>query len=180
MSELAPEVELLALAAIGKEAEKREAVVKALIGQRYPDGRKETFRSPVTGAKVGTVYRTDPDPKMVIVDRQALEDHLRSFPGNLITDVGVAPADMPEALAVLAEHAPHLITETQRLDPTTVDAALAQSRATGEPAAPGIECRKPAGNLTVKPDPAAFEQVGRLIQAGVLTWDARPVLEEAS
>ena len=176
--QLPPELEVLALAAIAKEAEAREKVVKATIGQRYPDGRRETFRSPVTGAKLGMLYRTDPEPKMVITDRAALEEHLRSFPGNLITEIGIAAADMPEALAVLAEHAPGLLTETQRLDPTTVDAALAQSRATGEPAAPGIEKRKPSGSLTVKPDAGAFEQVGHLIRAGVLTWDARPVLTE--
>jgi hypothetical protein len=176
---LAPELEVLALAAIAKEAEKRGTIVKALIGQRYPDGMRETFRSPVTAAKLGMVYRTDPEPKMVVTDKAALEEHLREFPGNLITDVGVAEQDMPEVLAVLAEHAPHLITETQRLDPTTVDAALAQSRATGTPAAPGIESRKSAGVLTVKPDAGAFEQVGHLIQAGVLTWDARPAIEAA-
>ena len=59
---LPPEFELLALAAIAKEAEKREAIVKALIGQRYADGSRETFRSPVRGRpgtrRFGTCSKT--------------------------------------------------------------------------------------------------------------------------
>ena len=179
MTELSPEVELLALAAVAKEIETRTVLVKALIGQRYGDGDKHTFRSPVTGQRLGQVWKTDPNPKMVIVDRDALEEHLRSFPGNLITDVVIDPDRMPEALAVVQEHAPDLLVEVSRLDPTVVDAALAQSRATGQPAAPGIELRKPSGTLTVKPDPGSFEQVSLLVQANLLTWDARPVLPEA-
>jgi hypothetical protein len=180
---LPTEVEALALKALVNEAERREVVAKALFNQRYDEGDRRTFRSPITGAKLGIVYKTDPEPKMVITDRAALEDHLRRDDDNLITEVVIVPEDMPEALAVLAEHAPGLLTEIQRLDPTAVDAVLAQSRKSGVPAAPGIEPRKAAGVLTVKPDAGAYEQVGHLIQAKLLTWDARPVLpaaEEAS
>lgn len=180
MTDLPPEVELLALGAVVKEIAARETVLKALIGQGYADGDKHTFRSPLTGQKLGQVWRTDPNPKMVIVDRKLLEEHLMGFPGNVITDVVIADPDMPEALVVLQEHAPQLLTEVQRLDPTAVDAALAQSRETGIPAAPGIEQVKPSGVLTPKPDPAAYEQARLLVQAGALTWDFRPAIEEAS
>lgn len=175
---LPPEVEALALAAIESEVKKRKTLTKALFGHRYPDGHRETFRSPVGAAKLGQVYRTDPEPQWVVTDRAALEEHLRSFPGNLAVTVTIVPEDMPEALAVLAEHAPGLLTELAELDPEAERAALAQSRATGEPAAPGIGLVKAGGSLTVVPDKGAFDQVGRLIAAGVLTWDARPVLEQ--
>lgn len=176
---LAPEVEILALAAIEAEVKKRKEMAKALIGQRYPDGHRESFRSPVNAAKLGMVYRSDPEPTWVVTDREALREHLRGFPGNLVVTVTIVPEDMPEALAVLAEHAPGLLTELAELDPDAERAALDQSRATGEAAAPGIELRKASGSLTVKPAVGAFEQVGRLIAAGVLTWDARPVIEQA-
>jgi hypothetical protein len=180
---LPPEVELLALKALETEIVRRQKVAKAVIGQSYPDGEKRTFRSPIDDAKVGIVYRSDPDPDWQITDREALEQHLRAFPGNMVTSVRIDPADMPEALAVLAEYASHLLTETDELDPDAVQAALDQSKATGQPAAPGIERRKPAGVLTVRPDRGAYETVARLVQANLLTWDARPVLpagEEAS
>lgn len=174
--DLPPEVELLALKAIETEVVARQKMLKALIGQRYADGDKHTFRSPIGDAKVGMVYRSDPDARWEITDRDALVEHLKSFPGNLRVEVGIVPGDMPEALAVLAQHAPGLISETATLDPDAVSAALAQSKATGEPAAPGISRVKPAGVLTAKPAPDAMSEVGRLVAAGALTWDARPIL----
>lgn len=176
---LPPEVEILALAAIEAEVKKRKEMAKALIGQRYPDGHRESFRSPVTAAKLGMVYRSDPEPTWVVSDRDALRAHLREFPGNLTVTVTILPEDMPEALAVIAEHAPGLLTDLAELDPDAVKAALDQSEATGEPAAPGISRVKPSGVLTAKPAADAMAEVGRLIVAGVLTWDARPVLEQA-
>lgn len=183
MDPFAPELELLALKAIETEVVARQKMLKALIGQSYADGDKHALRSPVTDGKLGIVYKTDPDVRWEITDRDALVAHLMSFPGNLHVELIVVPEDMPEVLAVLAEHAPGLITETAMLDPDAVSAALAQSKATGEPAAPGISRVKPAGVLTAKPAADAMSEVGRLVQAGVLTWDARPVLpasQEAS
>lgn len=176
---LAPELECLALASIATEAERRKKIAKALIGQAYPDGRRESFRSPVDGSKLGMVLRTDPDPTWVVTDRAALEAHLREFPGNLDVSLEIVAEDMPEALAVLGEHAPGLITETATLRPDAVPAALAQSAATGEAAAPGIERVKASGTLTVKPDAGAFEVVGRMIRAGVLSWDGSRALAAA-
>jgi hypothetical protein len=57
-----------------------------------------------------------------------------------------------------------------------VDAALAQSRDTGTPAAAGIARVKPGGVLTVKPDKGAAAAVERMVAAGVITWDGQPVL----
>ncbi len=170
------EMEALILAELGKRVKARVDSVKALFGQTYPEGRKETFRSPLDQAKLGIVYRSDPDPQWRVTDPDALDAELRAFPGNLVTDVTIAPDDMPEALAVLADHAPHLLTETVRVADGVVEAALAQSAATGTAAAAGIELRKPGGTLTVKPDPNAGTAVERLVSAGLIEWDGRPVL----
>lgn len=177
MTELPAEVELLALKAIENEVVARQKMLKALIGQGYADGDRHNVRSPVDETKLGAVWKTDPEPRWEITDRAALVEHLMSSPGNVDVQVGIAPEDMPEVLAVLAEHAPGLITETAVLDPEAIPAALAQSKATGQPAAPGIARVKPSGVLTVKPAADAIEVVGRLVCAGVLTWDGRPVLE---
>jgi hypothetical protein len=176
---LAPEIEALALAELAKRVKARTDLTKALIGQRYPDGHKETFRSPVDGRKLGIVYRTDPDPQWRVTDRAAFDKEARTYPGNLETVVSIAEEDMPEALAVLAEHAPRLLTETVRLRAGIVEAALAQSEATGQAAAAGIERMKAPGSLTVKPDPAAGSVVEALVNAGLLAWDMRPALPAA-
>lgn len=175
---MAPEIEALVLAELGKRVKKRTDLVKAVVGQRYPDGHKETFRSPLDGAKLGIVYRTDPDPEWKVVDAEALDTELRSYPGNVETFVEIA-GDRAEVLAVLAEHAPHLLADSVQVRPDVVQAALAQSAATGAPAAAGIAMVKPGGSLTVKPDPKAGEAVERMVAAGVITWDGQPVLESA-
>src|SRR5438874_11602102 len=117
-------------------------------------------------------WRSAPDPTWTVVDAAALDAELRSYPGNLETVVEIV-GDHAEVLAVLADHAPHLLADVVRVRPGVVEAALAQSAATGMPAAAGIEQVKPGGSLTVKPDAKADEVVERLVAAGLITWDGR-------
>ena len=169
---LPPEVEALVLAELGKRVKARTETTKALFGQRYPDGHRETFRSPLDGSKLGIIYRTDPDPQWKVTNPEALHAHLREYPGNVETVYEIA--DESAAIEVLREHAPHLLVEVTRVIPDVVAAALQQSRDTGEPAAPGIELVKPAGSLTVKPDPKAGAVVERMVTAGLISWDGSP------
>lgn len=170
--------EALVLATLAQRVKARQDAVKAIVGQRYPDGHREIVRSPL-GEKLGQIWRTSPDPQWKVTDREALHAHLAGFDGATETTVEIAPADMAEALAVLQAHAPHLLTETTRVRADVVEAALEQSAATGEPAAPGIELVQAAGVLTVKPDKGAGAAVERLVQAGLITWDGRPTLPSA-
>jgi hypothetical protein len=78
---------------------------------------------------------------------------------------------------VLLEHAPELLAEVTKVDPAAVAAAVAESREKGEAVAPGIELVKPPGELRVSPDSNAFEEFGRMVRAGMLTWDFRPAIE---
>lgn len=175
--ELPPEVELLVLAELQKRVAARIKTTKAVIGQRYPDGRKETFRSPLDDRKLGIVYRTDPDPVWKVTDREALHAELRQFPGSLETVTEIT--DEAAAVEVLREHAPHLLADITRVSDSVVDAALAQSEATGTPAAAGIERVKPAGVLTVTVDKAAGgPAIDNLHEHGVITWDGRPALTD--
>lgn len=173
-------IEALVLAELAKRVKSRIDQVKAIVGTEFEDGDKHAYRSPLDGSKLGLIWRTDPDPQWRITDREALRAHLMAFPGNVETVVEIVPEDMPEALAVLAEHAPGLLTDRVQLNPDAEQAALDQSKVTGQAAAPGIELVKPSGSLTVKPDTAAGAAVERLVEAGVITWDGRPVLEQAS
>lgn len=173
-AQVSPEVQALALAELERRVRASRAAVKAIVGQSYADGERRTIRSPLDGAKLGTVHRSDPDAEWKVTDREALDAHLRTYEGAVETVLDIAPADMSEALAVLQDHAPHLLTVSSRVRPGVVDAAVAESRDRGEPVAPGIERVKPAGVLTVRPDKACGEAVAALVTAGLLTWDGRP------
>lgn len=171
---LAPEVEALVLKELEKRVKSRTELVKSTFGQRYPDGHKDTFW--VGTLKLGTVYRSDPPPEWKVTDPDALDAHLRTFPGALETFYEIA--DEQAAIEVLREHAPHLLVEITRVNPEHVAAALAESRDTDQPAAPGIALVKAAGSLTVRPDlKQAGKAVERLLEQGRITWDGRPVLE---
>jgi hypothetical protein len=176
---LPDEVELLALAELQKRVKGRQAATKAVVGAAYAPGDRHTFRSPVDGARIGQVWRTDPDAEWVVTDRDALHAHLRQFPG--CTETVFELADDTEAIVdVLHAAAPHLLVEVTRVREDVVESALIQSREDGKPAAPGIELRKPEGVLTVRPDPAAGAVIERLQQTGWLGWDGRPQLPPAS
>jgi hypothetical protein len=49
----------------------------------------------------------------------------------------------------------------------------------GKPACAGIERRKPAGRLSVRPAPTAGDAISRMVEAGIVTWDGRVALPEA-
>ncbi len=70
-------------------------------------------------------------------------------------------------------HAPELLVEVTRVKTSAYQDSLDQSKATGKPAAPGINLRKPGGVLTVKPDENAAAAIEGLIGAGLLAWDGR-------
>lgn len=171
------ETEALVLAELAKRIKSRTALTKATISDRFADGDKRTFRAP-DGSRLGSIYRTDPNPEWRITDREALHAHLREFPGALETVTEIA--DEATAIEVLREHAPHLLIDITRVAEEAVLAAVQQSHDTGEPAAPGIQLVKPGGVLSVRPDTNAGEVIQRMVDAGVITWDGRPAIEEAS
>lgn len=175
---LPAEIEALALKELEKRVTAQIKLTKTEFGHDYPDGRKETFRSPVDGVKLGLVWRTDPDPYWTVTDRAALIEHLEEFPGNVTARLEIAPdADWAEVLAVLDEHASHLLIEVTEVPESVIEAALEQSKATGKPAAPGITQVKPGGALVVKPDPkTAGQAIEGLVNSGLLTWDGRRAL----
>jgi hypothetical protein len=178
MNELPEEVEALALKALESEAGKRLKVSKAVIGQRYDDGDRKTFRSPIGDQpKLGMVYRTDPEPVWTVTDLDALDAHLAQDPDNLETTFEIN-ADASELLPLLLEHAPHLVDEVERVTQAARGAAMAAAKA-GK-AIPGIAKVKSGGVLTVTPDKNAAEAITGLVQAGLLTWDGRRALPEST
>lgn len=161
------------MAELAKRVKINLDMVKATIGSGFEDGERKKFRSPLDERPLGQIWRTDPEPSWIIVDRQALEAHLREFPGNMRP---VIVGDEAEVLGILLAYAPHLIEDA--LDPSVIQDALDQSKATGEPAAPGIEFRKPGGHLTVKPDANAGIAIEAMIKAGIIAWDGQRAITD--
>lgn len=175
---LAPEIEALVLKELEKRVKARTELVKVTVGQHYGEGDKHTFRSPLDDAKLGQVWRTDPEPQWQVVDRDALIAELRRARHNIeIVDEIVGTDE--QVLEVLAAHAPHLLVRIERVSQEAIDYAVALSKSRGKAAYPGIEKKKPAGSLTVKPDKNAAEVITRMIDAKLITWDGRPALPAA-
>ncbi len=172
---LAPEIEPLVLAVLEARVKDAKAAARASIENRYADGDKVTVRSPLDEVKLGTVYRTDPDPRWEIHDRNALAAHLAADPANLEYVDEISGSD-EAVLAVLREHAPHLLARIERVPDSLFHAALAASVSGGIAAAPGIRRVKPRGTLAIRPDKNAGAAIERLVAIGWITYDGRPLL----
>ena len=178
LESLPPEMEALALAELAKRVNKVKDATKAEFSQHYLDGRKETFRSPVDGVKLGQVYRTDPDPVPMVTDRDALIRHLTSVPGCTETVVEVTASE-DQVVAILAEFAPEFLAEVTRVPDHVVSNVLAGCKAKGRAFGPdgkplpGVSMEKPGGVLTIKPDKDAGRALEGMVAAGLLTWYGR-------
>lgn len=169
---LAPEVYALALNALAARAKKELDPTKALFSDDYRNGAKETFRSPLDDAKLGHVYRQDPDPFWKVTDDAALRTHLAGLGAEDTWHEVSGPEH--EVVAVLLEHAPHLVATRTAVPDETVAAVLAATQAAGKPVdpdghpVPGVERIRPVGNLVVSPDKNAGTAINALIRAGRL------------
>jgi hypothetical protein len=102
-------------------------------------------KKPTDGAKLGTGYRTEPDPTSKVTDHDALckpSKPTRTTSSTSTTSSGRTS----RSFAVLAEHATELLARIERV--------------------------KARGSLAARPDRNAGQAVERLVQAGVM--DGRP------
>lgn len=186
MSALPVEIQAIVLAELAKRVKTSQAATKAIVGNRYAPGDKQTFRSPVDDAKLGTVFRSDPDPEWRVVDDNALSTYLvdRDEYMEPVAEVLLPSGEIAlmhpddELYRIVSEHAPHLTRSACfRIRDGVVDELVAESKRLGKPAAPGIAKVKPEGVLSVRPDKNAGDAIERMVTAGLITWDGRPVLE---
>jgi hypothetical protein len=151
------EIDALFWGALEAAAKVEKAAEKGLIGSGYRNGQDQSFRDR-RGMKLGEIRRSDPDPEWRLVDRAAFEADVRAkHPGVVQKRLEIVPGKEAEVLAVLAEHADHLLRDVEYIPEEVVTDALAHSADTGEAAGPGIEWVEPVGSLGVYPDKAAVE-----------------------
>lgn len=173
--DLRTELEALAWGALEKRATEEKKARTSALNQRYREGRTEHVRSPL-GDKLGTVNKSSPEPAWRVANDALLEDHIRAeFPGSvrtvyvLHTPSGTLVLQPEDELAlILLEHAPHMLVESDEIDPDAIKALVEQSKTDGVAAAPGISLWANAGVVSVRPAKDAFEAVMKLTRAGLL------------
>lgn len=177
-----------ALKVISEYTTDRYNEARAEVAKTLNKGDRKTVRSPLGDVKVGQVWVTDPKPVCAITDRAALTDWLAEhYPATTKTGYEVIGSE-PEIVAVLFEHAPHLLREVRAIDPDQLRELRANSIALGavvgpggETDVPGISVSEPDGVVTCKPDTQGLQAVMDLYRAGRLDLDGtvRPELEPA-
>lgn len=142
-------------------------------------------RSPLDGAKIGAVTKTDPKPVCRITDQSALTDWVAEhYPNHVEFDFDVIGSDQ-EVKSVLFEHAPHLLRRTRTIAADLLRQLREDSAAIGAPVGPGGEAdipglvvETPEGTVSCRPDPEAFSAVAELVRSGRLSFESlvRPSL----
>lgn len=191
---LSTEVQALLLKALIGEAGKALAPIEKQLKGSYPFAGTRHFESPLDGSSLGHINRAKTTPEWVVTSLPQLTEHFATnFPAAMETvylmevpdrmEPVVLPEDHPITQALL-EAAPELLAPERRVPADTVTAALEESKANAEAAAPGIQLiRKGAGALSVVYDkdegPAAIQRMQR---KGLFSWSqlALPGAEPAA
>lgn len=152
-------------------------------------GDRLIARSPLDSSKLGAVYMTDPKPQCRITDETALTDWMVEHYPELTESGYEVIGSETEVVAVLFEHAPHLLRQIRRVKADDMRQLRAAAITLGQPIGPGseadmpgMEVHTPEGVVTCKPADTAFQSVMDLHRAGRLQLDGTvlPALEEAA
>lgn len=176
-----------ALKAISDYTTKAYNAARAEVAGVLGRGDRKMARSPLDDTKLGAVYVTDPKPQCLVTDEAELTEWMAEhYPAAIESGYEIAGSEA-EVVAVLFEHAPHLLRRIRRVDSEQLRELRANSIALGAPIGPGgeadvpgIEVHTPDGVVTCKPDAAAIHAVVALFRAGRLELDGTvlPAIEE--
>jgi hypothetical protein len=172
-------------------------IVKKRVTKAYNDahadntflrrGDRLTITDPFNDdVKIGTVSKTDPDDTAEVTDPAAFRDWMAThYPENVRHQRHIT-GPMDEVVAVLAEHAPHLLSEEAvEVRPWARDEVLRKSVTAGVPVGPGgeldvpgVTVKKGKPTLQVRPNAKAEQVIDGLWASGRLAFDAtfRPQL----
>lgn len=136
-------------------------------------------RSPLDDVKIARVSKSDPKKRATVDDRKALEQWVTDRHPEKLMERGEIVGPMPEVLATLREHAPHLVADKKSVPDWAVNELLLKAEKAGVPvgyggeldehAPPGITVTNPDGVLSVVLDKTNAEAAIRAL------WDARLV-----
>lgn len=145
---------------------------KAELASRMPAGSKITGRHPLDETlSLGTVTMSDPKPQAYVTDRDTYEAWCRAtYPDQIDTWIEIDPQDA-EVIAVLREHAPHLVIVHSSVPAAILEKGLeraAKEDVPGTKRAPGrpvLSVRATANARTVVRSMVAASPVLRELEA---------------
>jgi hypothetical protein len=174
-------------------------VIKEFTASKYDEARTEAAQyqrpgdrkrvvSPLDGTRIGDVSTTDPSPRSLTTDEQAIADWMmeHNYRDNVETVYEVTGGPR-EIQSVLFTHAPHLLKRVKRVKRDALMRIHADTVAVGQPIGPSGEADMPGVTLeeqeavvSCRPDPdSALLAVMELIQNRRLLLDGTiPVLEQ--
>lgn len=128
--------------------------------------------------KIATLPMSDPSKVAEIVDEAALAGWFKQhYPEKIMSGYKVI-GSQAEVIAVLFQHAPHLIRRTEALQLEALHELKRSSAALGQPIGPGkeldipgVKVTTPDPVLTCRPTEAAFDIIRDLHNQGVLELD---------
>ena len=143
---------------------RREGGIASLI----PEERVAAI-SPLDGSVLGHITRTKKDPVAYVADEAALMAHIHETTPEGLEDVTVVAATDEQVIAVLREHAPHLLDSEIRIKPYALNEAL-KSALAGK-AVPGVEIDRPVGTVNTYPGKNAGDAIEAVIRSGRVGLD---------
>jgi len=141
-------------------------------------GERLVARSPIDDQKIAVIPMSDPSKVAEVVDEEALTDWLAEHYPDTVTSGYRIIGSQPEVIAVLFEHAPHLIKRCRAIQLEALHEIKRLSATLGEPVGPGGELDVPGLKVTT-PDPVlscrpaegALDIIRDLHRRGVLDLD---------
>lgn len=142
-------------------------------------GDRRVVRSPVDGAKIGEVYRSDPKSVPVVTDDEALTEwmvaHYRDQTETKYDVIGTHE----QVVAVLFEHAPRLLKPRRVVKQVARQRLIQDATVLRQPVGPGGEVDVPGiefvqnsnSYVACKPDTDAVLAIFQLHRAGLLDLD---------
>lgn len=184
-----PALPVAVLKVLSEHTGQRYDAVRAEAGETMAAGDRRNVHSPLDGAKLGAVYKSNPSKTVHITDMAALTAWIQELYPELMENGYEVAGSEAEVVAVLFAHAPRLLRPIRRVKGSALSALRKESVSLGqvigpggEADVPGIEIDQPDGVVACRPGPGALEAVKRLFAAGRLTLDGtlRPALEASN
>lgn len=136
-------------------------VIKEFTASKYDEARAEAAQyqrpgdrkrvvSPLDGTRIGDVSTTDPSPRSLTTDEQAIADWMmeHNYRDNVETVYEVTGGPR-EIQSVLFTHAPHLLTRKRRVKRDVLAELHKTALQYGQPVGPGGEMDMPG--IEIKP-----------------------------
>ncbi len=154
------------------------AGARAEVSRTLKRGERLVARSPIDDQKIAVIPMSDPNHETTVVDEEALTDWMAEHYPEQVTSGYTVIGSQAEVIAVLFEHAPHLIKRTRAIQLEALHELKRTSATLGQPVGPGAELdvpglkvRLPDPVLTCRPVDEAFDIIRDLHNQGVLELD---------